>query len=121
MTQTTPQHLTIPIIILLAIVASLVPFRPAPSFPSLCPPQIMPSCTTRGSQEAVRCRLENEAMAAATLQKEKDATTTNGLKATNEDNFNVAVNTNLPPMPLPLVVSPPLAPNLTSLLTDHVG
>ncbi len=108
MTQTTPQHLTIPIIILLAIVASLVPFCPAPSFTSLCPLQIMPSRTTCGSQEAARHRLEDEAMAAATLQKEKDAATTDGLKATKEDNFNVAVNTNLPPVPLP--ISPLFSP-----------
>jgi hypothetical protein len=60
-------------------------------------------------------------MVAATLQKEKDAATADGLKATNADNVNVAVKTTLPPVPLPLVVSPPLAPNLTSLLTGHVG
>ncbi len=60
-------------------------------------------------------------MAAATLQKEKDATKTDGLKAANEDNSNVAVDTNLSHVPLPLVVSPPLAPNLTSLLTGHIG
>jgi hypothetical protein len=81
----------------------------------------MPSRTTRSSQEAVRRRLEDEAMAAATLQKEKDAATPDDLKAINEDNFNVAVDKNLPPVPLPLVVSPPSAPNLTSLLTGHVG
>ena len=121
MTQTTPQHLTISIVILLAIVASLVLFRSTPSFTSLCPLQIMPSRTTCSSQKAVRRRLEDEAMVAATLQKEKAAATADGLKATNADNVNVAVDTTLPPVPLPSVVSPPLAPNLTSLLTNHVG
>ncbi len=33
----------------------------------------------------------------------------------------MAVDTTLPPVPLPLIVSPPLAPNLASLLTGHVG
>ena len=93
MTRTTPQHLNILIIILLAIVASLVPFRPTPSFISLCPLRIMPSRTTHGSQEAARRRQEDKAMAAATLQKEKDTATADGLKATNADNVNVAVNT----------------------------
>ena len=69
----------------------------------------------------MRRRQEDEAMAAATLQKEKDAATDDGLKAMNADNVNVAVDTTMPPMPLPLVVSPPLVPNLTSLLTGHVG
>jgi hypothetical protein len=81
----------------------------------------MPSRTTRGSQEAVRRRQEDEAMAAATLQKEKDAAKTDGLKAANEDNSNVAVNANSPHVLLPSVVSPPSAPNLTSLLTGHIG
>ena len=39
----------------------------------------------------------------------------------NENNLNVAVDTNLPHVPLPSVVSPPSAPNLTSLLTGHIG
>ena len=60
-------------------------------------------------------------MAAAILQKEKNAAKRDGLKATNEDNLNVAVDTNPPHVPLPSVVSPPSAPNLTSLLTGHIG
>jgi len=40
----------------------------------------------------------------------------------HEDNLNVApVDTNLPHVPLPSVVSPPSAPNLNSLLTGHIG
>ncbi len=61
-------------------------------------------------------------MAAATLQKEKDAAKKDGLKAVIEkDNLNAAADMNLPQEPLPTVVSPPSAPNLTSLLTGHVG
>jgi len=60
-------------------------------------------------------------MAAAILQKEKDAAKKDGLKAANEDNLNVVVDTNPPHVPLPSVVSPPSAPNLTALLTGHIG
>ncbi len=60
-------------------------------------------------------------MAAAILQKEKNAAKCDGLKAANEDNLNVAVDKNPPHVPLPSVVSPPSAPNLTSLLTGHIG
>ena len=60
-------------------------------------------------------------MAATILQKEKDAAKNDGLKAANEDDLNVAVDTNPPHVPLPSVVSPPSAPNLTSLLTGHIG
>jgi len=70
---------------------------------------------------AVRHSQEDKAMAAAILQKEKDAAKNGGLKAANEDNPNVGVDTNPPHVPLPLVVSPPSAPNLTSLLTGHIG
>ncbi len=60
-------------------------------------------------------------MAAATLQKEKDAAKKDGLKAVIEkENLNVAVDMNPPHEPLPTVVSPPPAPNLTSLLTGHI-
>ncbi len=61
-------------------------------------------------------------MAATTLQKEKDAGKKYGPKAvTEKDNLNVAADMNLPYKPLPTMVSPPSAPNLTSLLTGHVG
>jgi hypothetical protein len=120
MTRRTSQHLIISIIILFAIVASLVSLRTAPSFTSKCPLQIMPSCATRSTQ-AERCRQEDEAMAAAILQKVKDAAKNDRFKGANEDNLNVAVDTNLPYAPLPLVVSPLSAPNLTSLLTGHIG
>ncbi len=61
-------------------------------------------------------------MAAEILQKEKDAAKNDRLKAANENNLNVAVDTNPPAhVPLPSVVSPPSAPNLTSLLTGHIG
>ena len=121
MKQTTPQHLTISIIILFPIVASLVTLRTAPAFTPLCPLRIMSSRATRGTQEAARRHQEDEAMAAVTLQKEKDAAKNDGLKAANEDNPNVVVDTNSPHVPLPTVVSPLSAPNLTSLLTGHIG
>ena len=109
MKQTTP---TITSIILFAIVASLVSCCTASYFPpQWCPLQTMPPrATTRSTQEAARRRQDEEAMAAAILQKEKNAA-----KAANGD------DTNLTQAPLPSVVSPPSAPNLTSLLTGHVG
>ena len=119
MKRTTPQHLTISIIILFAIVASLVTLRTTPSFtPLYSPLRIMSSSH---ATTATRHHPEDEAMAAAILQKEKDAAKNGGLKAANEDNPNAAVDTNLPHVPLPSVVSPPSAPNLPSLLTGHIG
>jgi hypothetical protein len=121
MKRTTPQYRTISIIILSTIFASLVTLWAAlPSTPPY-PLRIMPSRTTR-TQEAVRCRQEDEALVGASLQKEKNAAKTYGLKAVIEkDNLNMAANMNSPHEPLPTVVSPPSAPNLTSLLTGHVG
>ena len=121
MKRTTPQHLTISIIILFAIVTSLVSLRTAPSFTPQCPLRTMPSRATRGTQEAARRHQEDEAIAAAILQKEKDAAKNDGLNAANDDNLNVAVDKNPPHVRLPLVVSPPSAPNLNSLLTGHIG
>jgi hypothetical protein len=60
-------------------------------------------------------------MAAEILQKEKDAAKNDQLEAVNENNLNVVVDTNPPHVPLPSVVSPSSAPNLTSLLTGHIG
>jgi hypothetical protein len=60
-------------------------------------------------------------MAVEILQKKKDAEKNDRLKAANENNLNVAVDMNPPHVPLPSVVSPPSAPNLTSLLTGHIG
>ena len=111
----------ITIIILFAIVVSLVPFCIASSSTPQCPLRIMPSRATRSAQEAAKRRQDDEAMAAAILQKEKNAAKKDELNAANGDNLTVAVNTNPTQVPLPLVVSPPSAPNLTSLLTGHVG
>jgi hypothetical protein len=121
MKRTTPQYWTISIILLSAIVASLVTLCAAPPPTPPYPLQIMPSHTTR-TKEAARRHQEDEAMAAATLQKEKDAAKKDGLKAVIEkDNLNAVADMNLPQEPLPMVVSPPSAPNLTSLLTGHIG
>ncbi len=70
----------------------------------------MPTRTTRAN-DATRRRQEDEAIAAATLQKEKDR----GLA--NEGSHNDVVNLD----PLPSVVSPLAALNLNSLLTGHIG
>ena len=78
----------------------------------------MPSRATRSTQEAARRRQDDEALATAILQKEKNAANNDGLKAAK---VTVAVDTYPIQVPLPLVVSPPSAPNLTSLLTGHVG
>jgi len=118
MKRTTP---IITIINLFAIVASLVLFCTASSFTPQCPLQIMPSRATRSAQEAARRRQDDKAMAAAILQKEKNAAKNDELKAANGDNLTMAVDTNPTQVLLPLVVSPPSAPNLTSLLTGHVG
>ena len=121
MKRTKPQHPAISIIILFAIVASLVSYCTAPSFTPQCPLQIMPTCATRSTQDAARRCQEDRAMVAAILQKEKDAAKNDGLKMATEDNLDVAVDTNPPHVPLPLVVSPPSVPNLNSLLTGHIG
>jgi len=81
----------------------------------------MPSRATRSAQEAAKRRQDDEAMAAAILLKEKNAAKNDELNAANGDNLTVVVNTNPTQVPLPSVVSPPSAPNLTSLLTGHVG
>jgi hypothetical protein len=81
----------------------------------------MPSRATRSAQEAAKRHQDDEAMAAAILQKEKNAAKNDKLNAANGDNLTVAVNTNPTQVPLPSVVSPPSAPNLTSHLTGHVG
>ena len=82
----------------------------------------MPSRATRATQEAVRRHQKDKAMAAAILQRGKDAAKNDRLKVANEDNLNVVpVDTNPPHVPLPSVVSPPSAPNLNSLLTGHIS
>ncbi len=96
----------------------------------------MPSRPSHTKDLARRCQ-EDKATAAATFQKEKDPAEKDELEAAIEkDNLNVAavtpkdVNKQMrkdepeivpPHEPLPMVVSPPSSPNLTSLLTGHVG
>jgi hypothetical protein len=96
MKQTTPQYRTISIIILSAIFASLVTLSTTPPPTPPYPLQIMPSRTTR-TQEAARRHQEDKAMAAATLQKEKDTAKKDGLKVVIEkDNLSAAADMNLP-------------------------
>jgi hypothetical protein len=73
------------------------------------------------SKEAANCRKEEETMAVATLTREKEA-----MKRRMQEEA-AAAQVTLTPEPtvlgtvLPLVVSPPSAMNLNSLLTGHVG
>ena len=73
------------------------------------------------SKEAANCRKEEETMAAATLLREKGA----AKRCMQEEAAAAQVTLTATPMAsgtvLPLVVSPPLATNLNSLLTGHVG
>jgi hypothetical protein len=73
------------------------------------------------SKEAANCRKEEEMMAAATLAREKEAA-----KRRMQEEAVAAQVTLTPTLMalgavLPLVVSPPSAMNLNSLLTGHVG
>ena len=97
-------------ICLALIVALLATFELPVLSTSQCPPRIMPSRTTRAT-DATRRRQEDEAMAAATLQKEKEA------RLKKDGSHDDIVNSN----PRPSMVSPPAAPNLNSLLTGHTG
>jgi hypothetical protein len=77
----------------------------------------MPTCS-RGLK---KCRKEKEAMAAATLQKEKEAAERLQQEEESKVAAALASSATKEVQTLPLVVSPPLAQNLTSLLTGHVG
>jgi hypothetical protein len=87
-------------------------------------PFIMSTC----SKELEKHRKEEEAMAAVMLQKEKVAA--DRLQQEEESKVAAALASSVTKevhqmdvteATLPPVVSPPLAPNLTSLLTGHVG
>jgi hypothetical protein len=110
MKRTTARKPRFTIISLVSIVTFLVMFYFLFPSSSQCPSRIMPTRTTHANDAARRCQ-EDEAMAAATLQKEKDG----GLA--NEGSHNDVVNSD----PRPSVVSPPVVPNLNSLLTGHIG
>jgi hypothetical protein len=73
------------------------------------------------SKEAANHRKEQETMAAATLAREKEA----AKRRMQEEAAAAQVTLIAAPMAsgavLPLVVSPPLATNLNSLLIGHVG
>ena len=111
----TPTHSPVVLfVILLGFAASLVSLLAAPSSTLQRPSRIMPSRAIRSTQAAAWRRQDDEAVAAASLQTEKTA-------AGDGVNPTATVEVNPPPVPLPSVVSPPSAPNLTSLLTGHVG
>ena len=79
----------------------------------------MPPCTVRLDLNAGRHRQEDGATTNVASQKDKASENTNEPNATNEDN-PMEVKENWPHLPL-AVISPPSAPNLTSLLTGHTG
>jgi hypothetical protein len=116
MEHITPVNLRITGIILVLIVASLVVISIPLTSSVQYSTRIMPSRST-GMADAARRRQEDNAMAIATLQKEMDGAKKDGSKSSNEGSRGEAVNTN----PRPSVVSPPAAPNLTSLLAGQIG
>ena len=77
------------------------------------PPSFTPSMPTR-PKEAEKCRKEEEAMARAMLEREKEA-------AAQQLEEEAAKATAAAVMMQPTVVSPPPASNLITLLTGHVG
>ena len=118
--------MTIIIFTLLAIFIFLAPCCTVHSIITHHPSQIMPPRTVRSAQNSGRRRQDNGATATVASQKEKAPENTNGPNATIEDKPTEAeaplpMEVDLwPPLSL-AVVSPPLAPNLTSLLTGHTG
>jgi hypothetical protein len=110
MKRTTANKLRFTTISLVVIIAFLVTFYlPLPSS-FHHPSRIMAPRTTRANDAAKR-RQEDAAMAATTLQKEKER----GLA--NDGSYNEVANSD----PRPPIISPPSAPNLNSLLTGHIG
>ena len=128
MQRMSPHYPIISIILLPVILVSLFIFSSALLRPPPHPQQIMPSWASRSlAQEAARLRQEEDAMAAAILQKEKDATAKDEHNAKEENKTSNAVavtpkNINKTICDkVPTVVSPLSAPDLISLLTGHVG
>jgi hypothetical protein len=122
------HYLIISIILLPAILVSLFTSSPALLCPLPHPQQIMPSWVSCSqAQEAARLRQEEEAMAAATLQKEKDTAAKDerdAKEANNKSNAAAVTPKNVNKTirnKAPMVVSPSSAPDLNSLLTGHVG
>jgi hypothetical protein len=107
--------MTIIIFTLLAIIISLAPCCTVHSISTQHPSQTMPPCTVCLTQNAGRRRQDDGASATVASQKEMASENTYGPNATNEDNL-MEIEENWPPLAL-AVVSPPSAPNLTSLLT----
>ncbi len=128
MQRMSPHYPIISILLLLAILVSLFTYSPALLRLPPHPQQIMPSRASRSmAQEATRLRQEEDAMAAATLQKEKDADAEDerdATEASKKSNFVAVTPKNVAKTiraEAPAVVSPPSAPDLTSLLTGHIG
>ena len=104
---------------LLAIIIYLTPCSTAHSISTHHPSRTMPPRTVRSTQIAGRRRQDEGTTATSDPQKEKAPEITNGPNATTEDS-PMDVEENWPALTL-AVVSPPSAPNLTSLLSGHTG
>jgi len=111
--------MTIIIFSLLAIIIYLTPCLTAHSISTHHPSQTMPPRTVRLIQIAGRRRQDKGTTETLNPQKEKAPEITNGPNATTDDSpMDVKENW---PAPTLAVVSPPLAPNLTLLLSGHTG
>jgi hypothetical protein len=128
MQRLSPHYPIISIILLPAILVFLFTYSPALLRLPPHPQQIIPSRASRSmAQEAARLCQEEDAMAAATLQKERDAAAKDERdtkEATKKSNVAAVTPKDVAKTiraEAPAVVSPPSAPDLTSLLTGHVG
>ena len=128
MQQMSPHYPFISIILLPAILVSLFTYSLALLRLPPHPQQIMPSQASCSlAQEAMRLRQEEDAMAAAILQKEKDAAAKDerGAKEENKKINAAAVTPKNVDKTIrdeaPVVVSSPSVPGLNSLLTGHVS
>jgi hypothetical protein len=72
------------------------------------------------SRELKKCNKEEEVMAAAMLQKEKEAVERLQQEEESKVAAVLALSATKEVQTLPPVVSPPSGPNLTSLLTGHI-
>jgi len=97
-------------------------YQPAHWNTALLPCLPLNSMPTR-FKETKRRQKEDEAMAATTLQKEKDIAEKHNLKVALEVTTNppLVKKVGMPSKPPPTIVTPPSAPSLNSLLTGNVG
>ena len=111
--------MTIILFSLLATIIFLTPCLTAHSTSTQHPSRIMPPRTVRSTQIPGRRRQDEGTTGTSNPQKEKAPDITNGPNATTDDS-PMDVDENWPTL-AQAVVSPPPAPNLTSLLSGHTG